>query len=59
MPTAVTGAERDQSLNNGDKFTHYLKQAVVLVPTIEKAGEFFNASAERWPACHEYNKRAR
>jgi hypothetical protein len=47
-------AERDQSLNNGDNFTHYLKQAVVLFPTIEKAGEFFNASAERWPACHEY-----
>ena len=30
-------AERDQSLNNGDKFTHYLKQAVVLFPSIEKA----------------------
>lgn len=47
-------AERDQSLNNGDKFTHYLKQAVVLFPTIEKAGEFFDASAGRWPACREY-----
>ena len=47
-------AERDNSLNNGDKFTHYLKQAVVLFPTIEKAEEFFNASAERWPACREY-----
>src|SRR6476661_9257558 len=47
-------AERDQSLNNGDNFTHYLKQAVVLFPTIEKAGEFFNASAERWPACRGY-----
>ncbi|OBA88285.1 hypothetical protein A5662_25325 [Mycobacteriaceae bacterium 1482268.1] len=47
-------AERDQSLNNGDKFTHYLKQAVVLYPTIEKADEFFKVSAERWPACHEY-----
>jgi hypothetical protein len=47
-------AERDQSLNNGDKFTHYLKQAVVLFPTIEKAGEFFGASADRWPTCHEY-----
>ena len=47
-------AERDQSLNNGDNFTHYLKQAVVLFPTIEKAGEFYDASAERWPACHEY-----
>ena len=47
-------AERDQSLNNGDNFTHYLKQAVVLFPTIEKAGAFFDASAERWPACREY-----
>ena len=47
-------AERDQSLNNGDNFTHYLKQAVVLFPTTEKAGEFFGASAERWPACREY-----
>src|SRR5690242_6000517 len=37
-------AERDQSMNNGDKFTHYLKQAVVLFPTIEKAGEFFGTS---------------
>ena len=26
----------------------------MLFPTIEKAGEFFNASAERWPACREY-----
>ena len=48
-------AERDQSLNNGDNFTHYLKQAVVLFPTIEKAGEFVDASAERWPACREYS----
>ena len=47
-------AERDQSLNNGDNFTHYLKQAVVLFPTIEKAGAFFDASTERWPACREY-----
>lgn len=47
-------AERDQSLNNGDKFTHYLKQAVVLFPTIETAGAFFDASAERWQACREY-----
>ena len=47
-------ADRDQSLNNGDKFTHYLKQALVLFPTIEKAAEFFDASAERWPACREY-----
>lgn len=48
-------AERDQSMNNGDNFTHYLKQAVVLFPTIEKAGEFFDASTERWPACQGYS----
>ena len=47
-------AERDQSLNNGDKFTHYLKQAVVMFPRIEVADAFFNASAGRWPACSEY-----
>lgn len=47
-------AERDQSLNNGDHFTHYLKQAVVLFPTVEMAGEFLSTSAERWPACREY-----
>jgi len=47
-------AERDQSLNDGDNFTHYLKQAVVLFPTIEKAGAFFDATTQQWPACHQY-----
>jgi PknH-like protein len=47
-------AERDQSLNNGDNFTHYLKQAVVLFPLVEKAGAFLDASAQQWPACREY-----
>ena len=47
-------AERDQSLNDGDNFTHYLKQAVVLFPTVEKAGAFFDTSAQQWPACHQY-----
>src|SRR6478672_8648416 len=37
-------AERDQSLNDGDNFKHYLKQAVVLFPLVEKAGAFFDAS---------------
>jgi hypothetical protein len=46
--------ERDQSLNDGDNFTHYLKQAVVLFPTVEKAGAFFDASAQQWPACRQY-----
>ncbi|MDZ4236404.1 MAG: sensor domain-containing protein, partial [Dietzia sp.] len=43
-------AERDESLNNGDDFTHYLKQAVVLFPTVEMAAAFFDASAQQWPA---------
>jgi hypothetical protein len=47
-------AERDQSLNDGDHFTHYLKQAVVLFPVVEKAGAFFDASTQQWPACHQY-----
>jgi hypothetical protein len=47
-------AEQDQSLNDGDNFKHYLKQAVVLFPTVEKAGAFFDASAQQWPACRQY-----
>jgi PknH-like extracellular domain len=47
-------AERDQSLNDGDKFTHYLKQAVVLFLLVEKADAFLQASAQQWSACHEY-----
>ena len=47
-------AERDQSLNDGDDFAHYLKQAVVLFPTVEKAGAFFDTSAQQWPACREF-----
>ena len=53
---AISGfwAERDQSLNDGDNFTHYLKQAVVLFPTVEIAGAFLDASAQQWPACRQY-----
>jgi hypothetical protein len=47
-------AEHDQSLNDGDKFTHYVKQAVVLFPTAEKAGALFDVSAQQWPACRQY-----
>lgn len=47
-------AERDQSLNDGDNFTHYLKQAVVLFPIVEKAGAFLDASAQQWLACRQY-----
>lgn len=47
-------ASRDQSLNDGDKFAHYVKQAVVLYPLVKKAQGFLDASAQRWPGCHEY-----
>ncbi len=47
-------AERDQSLNNGDRFTHYAKKAVVMFPTVELAGAFFEASANQWPGCSQY-----
>ena len=47
-------AERDQSLNDGNAFTHYVKQAVVLFPTPEQAGAFLDSSAQRWSQCHQY-----
>ena len=45
---------RDQELNDGDSFTHYAEQAVVLFPTVKQAHLFFVTSALRWPACHHY-----
>ena len=50
-----SSADHDQTLNDGDQFTHYLKQAVVLFPTIDKADAFFEASAQEWPSCHQYS----
>ena len=49
-------AERDQTLGlqEGDNLTHFVEQAVVLFPTAKQAGEFFTASAQQWPACHDY-----
>lgn len=47
-------AVRDRALNDGDNFTHYAEQAVVLFPTAKQAGLFLIASALRWPACHSY-----
>jgi hypothetical protein len=47
-------AERDQSFNNGDTFTHYLKQAVILFWYKDPAADFFEASVRQWPACREY-----
>jgi hypothetical protein len=28
---------------------------VVLFPLVETAGDFFEASAQQWPACHQYS----
>ncbi len=47
-------AERDQTLQEGDNFTHYVQQAVVLFPSAKQAGAFLIASAQQWPACHQY-----
>ncbi|MBW8711004.1 MAG: sensor domain-containing protein, partial [Mycobacterium sp.] len=47
-------AERDQTLQEGDNFTHYVQQAVVLFPSAKQAGAFFTVSAQQWPACRQY-----
>jgi len=47
-------AERDQTLQEGDNFSHYVAQAVVLFPTAKQAGAFFTVSAQQWPNCHQY-----
>ncbi|HME46988.1 sensor domain-containing protein [Mycobacterium sp.] len=47
-------AERDQTLQEGDNFTHYVEQAVVSFPSANQAGAFYTASAQQWPACHQY-----
>jgi len=47
-------AVRDRALNDGDNFTHYAEQAVVLFPTAKLAKLFAAGSLLRWPACHGY-----
>ncbi len=47
-------AERDLSLQDGDNFTHYVDQAVVLFPTAKLAAAFVANSAKQWPACRHY-----
>jgi len=47
-------AERDQTLQEGDNFSHYVEQAVVLFPSAKQASAFFTASAQQWPACRQY-----
>jgi len=47
-------AALDQSFNDGDHFTHYLKQAVVLYPVVDKAAAFLDHSAAEWRTCGHY-----
>jgi hypothetical protein len=47
-------AERDETFADGDHFTHYLKQAVVSYPVVDKAAAFFGRSAQQWRTCQHY-----
>jgi len=47
-------AIRGQALNDGNSFTHFAEQAVVLFPTAKQAKVFYIASGLRWPACRQY-----
>lgn len=47
-------AVRDESFNDGDHFTHYLKQAVVLYPLVDTAAAFLDNSARQWRVCQQY-----
>lgn len=47
-------AERDETLQEGDNFTHFVEQAVVLFPSAKQAGAFVGASGLQWSACHQY-----
>lgn len=48
-------AVRDEALNDGDNFTHYAEQAVVLFPIAKQANAFFTASAKQWSTCHHFS----
>jgi hypothetical protein len=47
-------AEQGQTMNDGDRFTHYLKQAVVLYPLVDRAASFVERSAQQWRNCRGY-----
>ena len=49
-------AERDQTLKEGDEFTHYVLQAAVLYPSAKQAKAFYDASAQQWPACEHFTQ---
>jgi PknH-like extracellular domain len=54
MPTVVTGPSTIRASTTAIGSLNYVKQAVVLFPTVEKAGALFEASAQQWPACRQY-----
>jgi hypothetical protein len=47
-------AERDETLQEGDNFAHFVEQAVVLFPSAKQASAFVAASGLQWSACHQY-----
>jgi hypothetical protein len=49
-------AVRDQTLQlqQGENFTHYAEQAVVLFPSAKQADAFVAGSEKQWLSCHEY-----
>jgi hypothetical protein len=47
-------AVRDQTLQEGDNFSHFAEQAVVLFSSAKRAGIFFAASEKQWSTCHKY-----
>jgi predicted small lipoprotein YifL len=55
--TAVRGQQFQEP---GDNPAHYVAQEVVLFPAAADAAKFFDASAQRWPACanrqHSYTR---
>ena len=54
MPPADFGPSAIRASTTANTFSRYLKQAVVLFPIVAKAGAFFDASAQQWPACRQY-----
>lgn len=42
------------TLREGDNFTHYAHQTVVLYANADQAKAFYDSSAQQWPACKHY-----
>jgi hypothetical protein len=45
--------QRNEEQLDPSKF-HIVHQAVVLVPSMQQASAFYNASAQQWPTCTKY-----